>query len=102
MMIILIVNLFLVVSCKSFDPKKYVVDGQSAECNDFYITMGYYSLVEKSDSAFVGTVYGGCQSARKAERQLIREQHCKGMYFGNEYVDKTNYEKYSQYLECTK
>jgi len=95
-------NVFLLSGCKTFQPNDYTVKGESAECNDIYITMGFYSVVKKSDSAFIGTVYNECQASRKETRKITREKHCKELIYGAEVLDKKQYEKYTQYLECQK
>ena len=95
-------NVFLLSGCKTFQPNDYTVKGESAECNDVYITMGFYSVVEKSDSAFIGTVYNECQASRKETRKLVREKHCKELVYGADVVDEKQYEKYSQFLKCQK
>lgn len=96
------VSLFFVISCKTFSPEDYVQDGQPAECNDCYVIMGFYSTVEKSDSAFIGTVYNECKIAREQKRKIVREAHCKKMIFGDGPLDKEQYKLYAQYLECVK
>ena len=95
-------NVFLMSGCKTFQPNDYTVKGESAEWNDVYITMGFYSVVEKSDSAFIGIVYNECQASRKELRKITREKHCKDLIYGAEVLDKKQYEKYTQYLECQK
>lgn len=88
------------VSCKTFKPIE--LEGQPKECEDFYTTMSYYSSMGSADSAFVGTVYNECKTARASERRALREKHCKEMFFGAVEIDKREYEKYVQYLECSK
>ncbi len=62
-------NVFFISGCKTFSP--VIIEGQPPECNDFYSVLKYYS-VQGGDSAFVGTVYGNCMSARKeADREKI-------------------------------
>ena len=62
-------NLFFLSGCKTFEP--VIIEGQPDECNDFYSILKYYS-VQGGDSAFVGTVYGNCTTARKdANRERI-------------------------------
>lgn len=98
--IILCLFLILVVSCKTYKP--ITIQGQPDECNDFYSVMSYYYSLDKIDSAFVGTVYNECKQARTEKRKCVREAHCKQLFYGNSELDKTNYQKYSQYLECVK
>ena len=99
--IITIVILCLgIIACKTYKPIS--VKGQPDECNDFYSVMSYYYSLDKIDSAFVGTVYNECKTARAEKRKAERENHCKQLFYGNSELDKTNYQKYSQYLECVK
>jgi len=93
-------NIFFLSGCKSFEP--VVVDGQPPECNDFYTSMKYYSVQDKGDSAFVGTVYNECKTARSDIRKQSREKHCKELIYGTADLNKTDYKKYSEYQECSK
>lgn len=90
-------------SCKTFSPEKYIREGQPDECNDSYIVMGFYATVEKSDSAFIGTVYNECKVARDKNRKMEKEKHCKDLYYGKDKpIDKKDYEAYTLFLECQK
>jgi len=97
---ILIILALCVIGCRTYKP--ITVPNQPDECNDFYSVMGYYYSLDKIDSAFVGTVYNECKNARTEKRKCVREAHCKQLFYGNAELDKTNYQKYSQYLECVK
>ena len=94
----LVISAGAVMSCKSFDVIQ--IEGQPDECNDFYTVMKYYS-VEGKDSAFVGTVYQECKSARAEIRKQTKEKHCAKIIFP-EGLDKKQHEKYMHYLECIK
>lgn len=94
------VIVFSTMGCKTFKP--VIVEGQPDECNDYYTTLAYYYSLNSKDGAFVGTVYNECKSARTEKRKAARELHCKGLYFGDGTVDKKQYEKYAQFLECCK
>ena len=52
--------------CKTFKP--VIIEGQPDECNDFYSVLQYYS-VQGGDSAFVGTVYEKCATARRDKKE---------------------------------
>jgi len=67
----------VLIGCKSFEPVE--IEGQPAECNDFYTVMQYYS-VQGNDSAFVGTVYEKCIQARKANTKIKIQDLCKKLY----------------------
>ena len=95
--IFIFITLLFSCNCQSFDPVQ--LQDQPDECNDFYSVLKYYS-VEGSDSAFVGTVYQECKTARAERRKAERENHCREIYYGGALVDKKDYEKYSQFLEC--
>lgn len=99
MCISVIGNIILLSGCKTFEP--VIIDGQPDECNDFYTVMKYYS-VEGKDSAFVGTVYNECKTARTEKRKQEKEKHCKQLFYGSDVIDKNDYKKYNQYLECCK
>lgn len=92
-------NILFLTGCKSFDP--VVIQGQPDECNDFYSVLKYYS-VEGKDSAFVGTVYNECKTARSAVRLSAREKQCKELIYGQAELNKSDYKKYSEYQECLK
>lgn len=85
--------------CKSFEP--VTIEGQPDECNDFYSVLRYY-VKGGADSAFVGTVYQECKAARSENRKALREKHCKELFFGAGNVDKTDYKRYAEYIECSK
>lgn len=95
----IIFSAFIFVSCKNFDP--IVIQGQPDECNDFYSVLKYY-VKNGADSAFVGTVYQECKAARAENRKAIREKHCKELFFGAGLVDKTDYKRYAEFIECSK
>ena len=92
------------VGCNTF--KVIQVEGQPDECNDFYTVMMFYAEQSKGkgggDSAFIGTVYNECKTAREGDRKMIKEKHCKALIFGDSPLDKRNYKLYSQFLECSK
>jgi hypothetical protein len=88
------------IGCRNFDIVN--IEGQPDECNDFYTVMKYYAAAGQGDSAFVGTVYNECRTARAEIRQQVKEKHCKAMIYGEAGLDKTQYKKYADYLECIK
>lgn len=91
----------ILTGCNTFDV--ITIENQPDECNDFYTVMNYYSALGKGDAAFVGTVYAECKTARVDERKKLREKHCKDIIFGKDaLLDKTQYQKYTHYLECAK
>ena len=95
----LMAMILLLVSCCNFKP--VVVEGQPDECNDFYTVLRYYAK-EGRDSAFVGVVYNECRTARGEARRVIKENHCKDLIFGKDPLDKSDYKRYTQFLECSK
>lgn len=97
-LIALTLVIFLGCGCKSFKP--VTVEGYPDECNLYLTTLNYYSVNDKGDSAFVGTVYEDCKKAREAMRAMEREKHCKQLIYSDAELDKSNYQKYTQYLEC--
>lgn len=87
--------------CKSFNP--ITLEGQPDECNDFYSILRYYTTADKGDSAFIGIVYNECKAARAQVRQSKKELNCREIWYGKDkLIDKTDYQKYTGYLECNK
>jgi hypothetical protein len=100
-----ILALVSMVGCNTF--KVVQVEGQPDECNDLYTTMMFYAEQAKGkgggDSAFIGTVYNECKTARSERRKALREKHCKDIIYGvNEPINKEDFRKYTHYLECSK
>jgi hypothetical protein len=86
--------------CKSLHP--IIVKDAPQECNNFYTVMDFYVQVGKgADSAFIGTVYSNCSAAQKEARDSKKMNDCKDMWFGKEPIDKSKYDKYTGFLECT-
>jgi len=87
------------IGCKSLEV--YDKDKVS-ECNDFYTILDANLKSDNKDFAFAATVYQECMKARQQIRQNTKDNHCKELIYGTDGLDKKNYEKYSQYLECSK
>lgn len=105
----MVVIFITLVGCNTF--RVIQVDGEPSECNDFYTTMMFYAEQSKGkgqgDSAFVGTVYNECRTARAEDRAQLKEKHCRDLFYGtgNPIIKgetRESYERYSQYLECSK
>jgi hypothetical protein len=96
---IALLALALVAGCKSLTPVH--IEGQPDECNDWYTVMEY-DVLSGGNGAIVGVVYPDCQAARKDKRRIARESHCKKMVFGADNLNKSDYKRYNEYLECLK
>lgn len=90
----LIVVLFVLVACKNFEPVTVKDDPQRS---DFYTVLKYY---DKTDSAFIGTVYNSVLEADKRKLKEEKILKCKKLYFGEKPINKNDREQYNLYLEC--
>jgi len=67
----------ILTSCNSFE--RVDMEGQPDECKDFYYVLEYYS-VQGGDSAFIGTVYEKCCTARKNNMAKKIKSLCSKLY----------------------
>jgi hypothetical protein len=92
---------FALSGCNNF--KVVRIEGQPDEVNDFYTVLSFYNDTKNPDSAFIGIVYTECQKARAIKRQFEKEKHYRDLIFGEgKTIDKTDYKKYTEYLERIK
>lgn len=56
--------------CKSFEP--IIVEGQPAECNDFYTVLGWTIKAESKDAAFAAVIWRECLQARKEKERNVK------------------------------
>jgi len=97
--IAILAMVMFILSCKSLT---VYTEDEIPECNDYYTTLDSYLKSENKDNAFPAIIYQECMKGRQQKRQHEKEVHCREMYFGKDGIDKKNYERYSQYLECVK
>lgn len=103
LLFVLIVFIFssgVLVGCKSL--KVIQVEGQPQSCNDMYTTMDYNLKRKVQDNTMVTMWMTECIKCRNEINQKRNESDCKNWIFGNDEIDKKNYEKYNSYLECVK